>query len=230
MTAFVSPAWPTGVDVSHAEFLSLLPRVQGHAEVYFRSVACPQTKADYVAEVVALTLCWYRKLSARGREPGLFIGAVAAYAARAVACGRRLVAGETARDALSGRAQRRHSFHVARLPVSTRRPAEELYGAPCGQRHLDAYEQLLADHGRSTPADTAIFRVDFDSFLRTLSPRDRLLVACLAQGDSAAQVAEAFGLSRGRLSQLRMRWCKSWHARHGERAPFERRAARRGKA
>jgi hypothetical protein len=156
---------------------------------------------------------------------------VAAYAARAVACGRRLVAGETARDALSARAQRRHGFHVARLPASTRRPAEELYGAPGGQRQLDAYEQLLADHGRSTPADAAIFRVDFDAFLRARTPRDRLLMWHLAQGSPASEVAEAFELSRGRLSQLRAQWCKDWHRRHGERAPFERRSAlRKGQA
>jgi hypothetical protein len=220
---------PTVSDVPQAAFLSLLPRLHLHAQLAFRDVRCPQRKGDLIAEAVGLGWLWFRRLTARGRDPARFFAALARYAVRSARCGRGVARPEGGRDALSPAAQRRHRFRVARLPVGTRASRDALYGRPRGQRDLDVFEEYLADSTQGSPADRAIFKLDFADFAKGLSPRDRLLAGFLAQGNTAKEAAQVFGLTPGRVTQLRVAWCKAWHARHGERAPCERRGAgRRG--
>jgi hypothetical protein len=226
MTAFASPASPAGADAPHAAFLALLPRLHLHAQLSFRDVACPQRKDDLVAEAVGMGWIWFRRLSARGRDPAHFFAALARFAVRSARCGRGVARPEGRRDALSPAARRRHAFHVQRLPTSTRTSLERFYGAPGGQRKLDVFEEFLADDAQSSPADRAAFRIDLADFLKGLSARDRLLVGFLAQGNTAQEAARAFGLSPGRVSQLRVALCRAWYERQGETAPFERRRRR----
>jgi hypothetical protein len=76
--------------VLHAMFLSILPRIETHARIYFRNVRCPHKQDDLVAEAVALSWLWFRKLVTRGKEPMSFVSAIATYAARAAGSGRKI--------------------------------------------------------------------------------------------------------------------------------------------
>jgi hypothetical protein len=97
-------------------FLALLPRLEQHAHIYFRDVRCLDTRADRVAETVALAWKLYLSLTSRGKDVNEFAMAFIVVAARAVRCGRRLAGGERSKDVLSALAHRRHGFTVEPLP------------------------------------------------------------------------------------------------------------------
>jgi hypothetical protein len=62
----------------------------------------------------------------------------------------------------------------------------------------------------------AASRIDYPAFLATLSRRDRRIAEMLATGEATTRVAELFGLSLGRVSQLRRELKAAWEAFHGE--------------
>src|SRR5262249_25472721 len=143
-------------------------------------------------------------------------------------CGRRLCGQERLRDVLSAAARRRYGFKVEPLPASLRTSVEDRAGSPHGQAEQDAYEQRLADNTQTPVPEQANFRLSFPVFLSNLPERDRDLAEFLSLGHEAKEAAKAFGLSPGRVTQLRQRLCRRWFAMHGEEAPFEARARRAG--
>ena len=70
-------------------------------------------------------------------------------------------------------------------------------------------------------ADQAAFRIDFNDWLRKLSRRDRRIIARLARGERACAVAERFGLSQGRISQIRRAFAENWNRFLGDDPPAE---------
>jgi hypothetical protein len=208
----------------HQHFLTILPVVQRHGQVYFRHLNA-EAKEEAIAEMVALSWCWFLRLIDQEKDASEFPTAIATYAAKAVNSGRRLCGQQKAKDVLSRRAQRRHGFVVEALPASGSRSFESIYGLVHGQQEIDAYEERLRDNSQTPPPDAAAFRLDFPHFLDTLTRRDRQLAMFLSLGHSAKQAAAKFGLSQGRVTQIRQRLCKEWYALHGETAPFEERTA-----
>jgi hypothetical protein len=193
-----------------ARLLMLLPRIQQHATVYFRHVRCEQSRAEKIAETVALAWKWFCRLHEKGREAAKFVSALAGYAARAVHCGRRVCGQEKAHDVMSPRAQRRHNFTVERLPQTTTVRHAELYGEVNGQRQHDEYEERLRDNTVTPPPEQAAFRIDFAGWLRSLTPRERRLVKAMARNERTKDLSRAFDVSPGRISQLRREFMKGW--------------------
>jgi hypothetical protein len=103
-----------------------------HARIFFRHITCPDTKAEKVAEAVALAYLWFVRLAERGKDATEFPSVLARYAATAVKHGRRVCGVEKAGDVLSQRAQQRHGFRVERLPAATAAPLDTLYASPLG--------------------------------------------------------------------------------------------------
>jgi phenylacetate-CoA ligase len=130
----------------HAAFLSILPRIERHGQIYFRHARCPQTKDDAIAEMVALTWRWFLRLIAKGKDPLSFPMMLASYAARQVNEGRRLVRKEKSKDVLSLCAQKQHSFTVESLPSSTASSFEERYTMVHGQQKQDVFEERLREN------------------------------------------------------------------------------------
>jgi hypothetical protein len=198
------------------QFLALLPRIKLHANFSFRHIRCPETRQENIAETIGLCWKWFRRLRECGKDPSRFPSALAAYATRAVRCGRRVCGMERAKDVLSPRAQLRYGFTVERLPHSLATPHEDLYGEANGQRQQDEYEERLRDNTRTPPPEQAAFRIDWPKFLQTLTARDRKLAWFLSLGHSAKAAAAKFNLSPGRVTQLRQQWCREWRCRQGE--------------
>lgn len=181
----------------HAGFLSLLPRIRLHAEIYFRDIRCPHRKEDAVAEVIALTWKWYLRLREKGKDAAVFPSALANYAARAVRSGRRFVGQEKGKDVHSRAVQRHHGFAVDKLPdYST------LLGIP--------YEDALHDNTQSSVIDQVAFRLDFPRWRAAHSERDQRVMDDLAIGEQTLTVARKHGLSAARISQLRRRFHTTW--------------------
>lgn len=74
----------------------------------------------------------------------------------------------------------------------------------------------LADSHRTTPADAACFRVDFEQWLSELPDRHQQLALALAEGERPGDLAKRLKLSPGRISQLRAELRDAWDAFHGE--------------
>jgi hypothetical protein len=199
------PAHGPGQSVGalHARFLAVLPRIVRHGQVYFRHVRCPFQKEDCIAEMVALSWKWYLRLVERGKDPAGFVSTFAGYAARAVRRGRRLAGQESGRDVLAPAARQCHGFAVGRLPD---------YTTPYG----GAWQESLADNTRSPVDEAAAFRLDFPCWLATLAERDRRLVEDMTLGHRTGELARQFGLSAGRVSQLRRQYHSAWRRFHGE--------------
>lgn len=60
--------------------------------------------------------------------------------------GRRQGGRERAGDVMNRSAPRRHRFRAEALPASIRTPHHDPYGDSIGQRHLDVFEDRLADN------------------------------------------------------------------------------------
>jgi hypothetical protein len=58
--------------------------------------------------------------------------------------------------------------------------------------------------------------IDFPHFLAGLSPRDRELAMYLSMGHGGKRAAARFGVSAGRVSQLRRGWATAWRRFQGE--------------
>jgi DNA-directed RNA polymerase specialized sigma24 family protein len=190
-------------DLQEAFVAVVLPAVERHARIYFRHIKCPHRKDDMIAEAIDLAWKWFRRMAECGKDGTKFPTAIAGFAARAVNSGRRVVGQEKGNDALSSLAQRQRGFAVEKLPdFST------LNGSPL--------EEALHDNTVSPVPDQAAFRIDLACWLSTLGERRRDIVTDLAMGFRTQEVANKFGVSEGRISQIRREACQDWQRFHGE--------------
>jgi hypothetical protein len=208
VTTPLPPDTPTpSLRALQATFLSsVLPKVLSHGRVYFRHLRSAELKEEYIAEMVALTWRWHCRLAERGKDAARFPTALATFAARAVRSGRRLAGMDRARDVLSPQARQRHGFAVGKLPD---------YGALDGSPLAEA----LHDNTRSPPDEQCAFRIDFPAWRLTRTDRDRRLLDDLMLGERTLDVAGKYGLSPGRVSQLRREFLLDWRRYVSEPPP-----------
>jgi len=180
-------------------YLAMLGSIERHARIYFRHVHCPQTKAEAVAECVALGWLWYLRLARQGKDASAFPMALASFAARAVRSGRRLCGQLKSRDALSALAQQRHHFVVGKLPDFSTLMTNPL-------------EEALTDNTQSPVLEQVCFRCDFPRWRHRYRARDRRVIDDLMRGERTKDVAEKHHLSPGRVSQLRRQFHDDWQA------------------
>jgi len=185
------------------EFLVLLPQLELHARIYFRDVRCAASKADKVAETVALAWRWYLRLLARRRSVHGFSGRFIRFAARAVKCGRRVCGQESSKDAFSTTCRLRRGLVVTRLA--------DYDGS--GDNPLS---EALAENRRTPPDEQAAFRIDFREWLQSRTDRDRRIVNDLMMGERALDVSRRHGVSAARISQLRRAFQCDWCSFCGE--------------
>ena len=71
------------------------------------------------------------------------------------------------------------------------------------------------DHRTPLP-DAVAFRIDFSEWCDRFNDRKRKVLLALAEGSAGSEVAERFGLSPGRISQLRREYESSWQRMQGQ--------------
>ena len=209
-------ARPSNGDRSpHDDFLALSPVVERHARVVFRALH-GEAREEAVAETVAAAFAAHVALKARDRDPAAFPSMLATYSVLRVKDGRHVGGRSSSRDVLSRKAQQRRGFRVEPLPAPAATACEGLYARARGRRKQGALEECLRDHRKAPVPDQVAFRIDFIVFLGALTERDRRMALALAEGHAAKQVARRFGLTPGRVTQLRQRWRRQWLAFQGE--------------
>jgi hypothetical protein len=182
----------------HTDFLAtVLPKVETHARIAFRFVPCEDRRADLIQEVVALSWLWYKRLRDQGKNPAEFPSAIAGYAVRAVVSGRQLCGQESSKDVLSRFARRRRQFSVSPLPDRV-----TFAGS--------TWEDALQDNAQTPVPEAVAFKIDFMSWLSTLSVRNREVAEDMAVGHRTDELADLHAVSPARISQLHRQFHESW--------------------
>jgi hypothetical protein len=186
-----------------ATFLSLLPQIQEQARFAFRHEEREQ-RQESIAEVVAN--CWvaFVRLVDRGLIDVIYATPLAQYAIRQVRDGRRVGAKLNVHDVSSPYAQRTKHFRVARLD------------------HFDEldheWREVLIEDRHAGPSETAAARVDISAWFDTLPTHKRRVAETLAKNETTKATARKFGVSPGRISQMRRELQTAWHEFRGEAA------------
>lgn len=131
-------------------------------------------------------------------------GALADFAVRHAKTGRH-VGGrqDAAKDILSPACQQRYQVRVCSY-------SDPLTDGP------DGWRQVAMTDRNFCVADLVAFRIDFAQWLRTLGRRDRRIITALVAGNGTSAIATRFGLSPGRVSQLRRQYQRLWCCFQGE--------------
>ncbi len=207
MTTSAALPNPTpATEALHARFLAILPRIELHARIFFRHVKCPHKQADLIAESIDFCWKWFRELAQRGKDATRFPLTLAVLAARHVKNGRRLCGKERSGDVMSALAQLTHGFLVQSLPRYD-----------TSDRDNEAID-ALRDNTRTPPPEQAAFRLDFPAWRLTRTERDRRVIDELMRGERTKDVCRKFGLTAGRISQLRREFQADWTRFCGESA------------
>jgi hypothetical protein len=194
LTTTAAPTHTT--DQLHAAFLTILPRIELHGRIYFRHKK-PDKRDEAIAEMVALAWKSFVNCVRNGKNPLEFPMALARRAAQAVHNGRRLCGQEKIKDVLSPRAQQHHNFVVVSLPEGS-----SLNG--------NVFDEALIDNTQTPPPDQVAFRIDFPAWRLTRCDRDRRVIDDLMRGERTLDVADRYGLTPGRVSQMRRDFKQDW--------------------
>jgi len=167
------------------------PVVERHAKIVFRFLRrFGDDRDEAVADCMAHAWQGYTSAVRVGKQPWTFPTMLATFAARKTRMRRKV--GKPIKSSDVYNAAKSHRLALNRLADN-----------PGGQ------EPVADAKGTPVPEQVA-FRLDFAAWLSTLSPRNRLIVRSLPLAESAQKVAEQFGLTPGRLTQLRQEFMSSW--------------------
>jgi hypothetical protein len=174
-------------------FVAMLSEIEQRLHQTFRNRDAA-SREDAVADGVVLCLLSYRRLHQRGRS--MTAASLAWYAAKQVRSGRGTECQMNSKNPLSRYAQLRRGIRVERLHESD----------PHDRDWIDAVVQ----DRQSSVLDQVAARLDIAAWLATLSRRTRHIATDLALGGLTSDTARKFGVSAGRISQLRRELAESW--------------------
>jgi RNA polymerase sigma factor (sigma-70 family) len=186
---------PHRVPKWHAAFLAMVPTIIRYAKISFRDLG-PDAREDLVQECVCNCVVAFARLVERGKQSIAYPTVLAMYAVRQIKDGRRVGKSVASRDVYDEHGRIKHGHQLKHI------------GSPRDQR--SGWREQLVDNSRTPVPEQAAFRIDFPDWLGTLSARDRRIVDDLAAGGRTGEVAQKFGVSAGRVSQLRGQLKESW--------------------
>jgi hypothetical protein len=198
-----APAW-------HADFLAMLPAITEYAQFSIREWR-GEAKEELLQEIIAKCFVTYHRLVERGKVDFAFPSVLASFALRHVLSGRKVGGRLAVTDVMSRHAQRTHDITVERLDRFDDQEGD--------------WKDVLVEDKHAGPAETAAARIDVATWLQSLTSRDRRIAEMLAIGEKTGDVANTFGLSAARISQLRTLFERSWEQLHGVLGDRERQYA-----
>ena len=201
MIAHVTPPRVRLTREQQAKFLSILPLIVRQARLASRGKD-PESREEFTAEVVANALVGFARLVQLGRESLAYGTPLGVYAVRQARGGRRVGTKSNSNDVGSPYAQVVKGICVRRLDHRDKETGE------C--------REILIEDRRAGPAETAAARIDFGSWMAALPRRLRMIASTLAMGESTTSVARQFGITPGRVSQIRSELRSSWQEFQGE--------------
>jgi hypothetical protein len=205
---------PASLAIAQAEFEAALPRMESAFRHALRRWP-GELRREAVAGARAAAWSAWVGLVRRGQGP-ITVGVIGiAYnACRYVRNGRRLGTGSCGRgvmDVYHRKAQAACGFKVLSLDSGDEISAMPTTGS--------LWKEWLAADNRVSPADEAVFRLDFAAWLKGLPERKRQMAELLAQGHETGAVARMLGVTSPAVSQARSWLEESWRAFQGETVP-----------
>ena len=181
-------------------FECLLPAICRHARMCFRNLPA-EARMDAVQETVASAFVAYARLVKLGKEELAYATPLAQFAVRRVRSGRTVGAAVNVNDVTSPWCQYRRGICVESLHQQDGQPG---------------WCEIVVEDRHATPADIAATKIDFEAWLGKLPRRQRAIAEVLATGEGTTHVARRFGLTPGRVSQLRRKLDVAWQRFQGE--------------
>jgi hypothetical protein len=197
-TGHVAPRRPKVSSRWQERFVLLLPGIR--RVVRFALRRAPRTdRCEVLQEAIANAFVAYGRLVARGKEELAYATPLAKFALAQYRAGRRVGQGLCMRDVMS--------------PCSPRRGELRSLTAPLGEGR---WEELIVEDRTCSPAEIAILRIDFRSWLKQLPRAKRATARLLATGTSTSEAACRLRVSPARVSQLRKELQCDWQRFQGE--------------
>ena len=149
----------------------------------------------------SLAPSWPTRLVKLGKEELAYATPLAQFAVRRVRTGRTVGGPVNVNDVTSPWCQRRRGICIESLHEQDGRPG---------------WREMVVEDRHATPADIAATRIDFEEWLGKLPRRQRAIAEVLATGEETGTVARRFGLTPGRVSQIRRKLHNAWCRFQGE--------------
>lgn len=181
------------------QFLAMMPAIETHARLMFRRLD-PEARDDAVEEVIANACVAFARMVGQDKTDRAFPSALARFAVAQFRDGRRVGNRQHIRDVLSPCAKKRRRQKVERL---------DRFDDTRGE-----WMEAVVEDRRTPILEQVAFRCDFPQWLKHLPARSRQVAQELAIGHSTGDVAKRFGLTPGRISQMRRELHQSWEEFH----------------
>jgi hypothetical protein len=182
-------------------FVCMLPTITKVARQAFASLDA-EAQEEAVAEVIAASFAMFVQLVERGREALAYASVLALYGVKRVKIGRMTATKQNVQDVSSKYCQLQKRLTIERLDQF--------------DREDDAWKELVVEDRHAGPSEVAAARIDIGDWLKSLPRRTRRIATTLATGEATGKTAKRFGVSAGRISQMRRELMESWEEFVGE--------------
>jgi hypothetical protein len=180
--------------------MEFVPSIEEYANRAFRHLDA-EARQEAIQEVICNACCAYARLVALGKTELAYPSALARFGVRQTKAGRKVGGKLNIRDVSSEHCQRLKGVVLERL---NRFDAAE-----------SAWKEIVVEDKHAGPAEVAATRIDFTGWLGVLPRRLRRIANFLATGETTGNAAKKFGVSPGRVSQIRSELCRAWNSFQG---------------
>jgi len=177
-----------------SSFVAMLPEIEQKLRLAFCRLD-PDAREDAIEEGVVHSLLAYVRLDEQGRAEVATPSSLAWYSSRHVKRGRPAGGRMNGKEPLSRYGQISNDIEVE----------------PHGN-----WIDMLVDDKRASVEDQVAAKLDVGAWFATLTKRMKETAKDLAFGCSTSEVAKKYGVSAGRISQMRRMLEESWAAFQGE--------------
>jgi hypothetical protein len=190
---------PNGNETSwQTRFVSMLPEIQQRLRHAFRQLDA-EAREDSIEEAIVHSLLSYSRLYERGRAESASPSSLAWYATLQVKRGRPAGSRMNGKEPLSRYAQLGNGIRI-----------EQTQGN---------WIEAMVEDKRAPVADQVAAKLDVSAWFATLTGRMKEIAKDLACGFTTSEVAVKYGVTAGRISQLRRTLEASWAAYQQEAPP-----------
>lgn len=179
-------------------FVAMLPEI----EQKLRLALCrldPETREDSIEEAIVHSLFSYSRLIEQGRAEVATPSSLAWYSSRHVKRGRPAGGRMNGKEPLSRYGQISNDIEV--------------------ERQSGNWIDAMVEDKRAAVADQVAAKMDVGAWFATLTKRMKEIAKDLAFGCTTSEVAKKYGVTAGRISQMRRVLEESWAAFQQEAAP-----------
>ena len=179
-------------------FTAMLPEIEQKLHLAFCRLE-PEAREDAMEEGVVHSLLAYVRLHEQGRAEVATASSLAWYSSRHVKRGRPAGGRMNGKEPLSRYGQFSNGIEV--------------------ERQTSDWIDALVEDKRAAVADQVAAKLDVGAWFATLTKRMKEIATDLACGCSTSEVAKKYGVTAGRISQLRRMLEESWLAFQQEAVP-----------